>query len=132
MRRLRRQLLWLTVIVALLIWLNRHVPQFERFLMAPIRLAQGIAVSVELSQIHAALVRHRQVEGQLPAPQEFHAFVRRNFNSAGRDTARDMWGYPYGYGVARDRSSAFFVWSSGPDGRRDTDDDIRLDWRIQR
>ncbi|MBN1478410.1 hypothetical protein JXA47_16775 [Candidatus Sumerlaeota bacterium] len=130
MRRVRRQLVRLALICLMLWWGWGHRPQVRDFLMAPIRLGQGIAVSIEIEQIRSALIQHRQVHGGLPPAHAFPAFVRTNFAAGRRDPLRDLWGQNYGYGVARD-GSAFHVWSRGPDGLRDTADDIRVEWRSQ-
>jgi hypothetical protein len=130
MRRLRRQLIRLGLICLLLWWGWGHWPRVRDFLMAPIHLGQGIAVSIELEQIRSALIRHRQVEGGLLPAAQFPGFVRANFQAGRRDSLCDMWGHNYSYGVARD-GRAFYVLSRGPDGRLDTADDIRVEWRTQ-
>jgi hypothetical protein len=129
MRRRRRRLhpiRWL-VIWGALIWISRASDRASAVLLAPYHLAQGVATGVEIQQIHAALIRERQVNGAVLAPERFISFVRSNFSTPRGDPARDIWGRTYGYAVRRD-GRGFVLWSSGPDGRQATSDDITLRW----
>ncbi|NUP88677.1 MAG: type II secretion system protein GspG [Candidatus Sumerlaeia bacterium] len=123
-RRRHRPLRWF-LITGLLIWLARQKEPVASAVLAPLRLAQGVGTSVEIQQIHAAIVRERQVSGTLPPPERFNAFIRESFRTARGDPSRDFWGRPYGYRV---HGRGFAVWSLGPDGRPGTSDDITMRW----
>jgi hypothetical protein len=77
--------------------------------------------------MRAALLRHRQMDGSLPAQAQFAAFLRQGFDSPRGDPSRDWWGRPYRYAVHPD-GRGFHLGSFGPDGRPDTGDDITVRW----
>ena len=133
MKRLFRQLVFLTTVVGLLLLLANFVPAVGEVLMAPISLAQGLAVSVEIQQIQSAVVRHVQTHGGVPAwnDAEFRAFVRTQFQTRGRDPSLDFWGHPYHYS-SHVEGRSFRITSFGPDGRQNTADDMQVEWRVVR
>jgi hypothetical protein len=108
-------------------WLGRTSDRAAAIILAPLTLAEGVATSIELQQIHAALLREQQVSGTTLPAARFEAFLRQSFRSPRGDPARDSWDRRYGYAVAPG-GRGFAVWSLGPDGRQGTRDDIRVHW----
>jgi hypothetical protein len=127
MPRVIRQLFKLAIWAFIILWLFQRSDRVGAFVMAPYTLGLGVAASVELQQIRAALIRHRQIDGALPTGSQFQGFVRSSFSDPAGDPTLDSWGNTYGYTVAPN-GRAFHVWSAGPDGRHNTQDDIRLRW----
>lgn len=113
--------------------LSTFVPAVEQFLMAPISLAQGLAVSIEIQQIQSAVVRHTQTAGGVPTwdQEQFRTFVRSQFQTRGRDPSLDFWGRPYHYSYHGEGRS-FRITSFGPDGATGTSDDLQVEWRVVR
>ncbi len=73
------------------------------------------------AQAIARMIRSRaERSGNLPLPSEFPDYLRRNWR--GGKQGRDPWGNWYYLVVSRD---SITVGSAGPDGERNTEDDIR-------
>ena len=73
----------------------------------------------EIEEIIRGLRQMENVEGRLPTPREWAAWLDGRY--AG-DASRDPWGNLYGFEVTED---SFAVVSNGPDDEFQTRDDIR-------
>lgn len=73
----------------------------------------------EIEEIVAGLRQMESVEGRLPAPREWAAWLDARYRG---DRVRDSWGNLYGFEVTDD---SFAVVSYGPDRELGTRDDIR-------
>ena len=60
----------------------------------------------------------------LPRPSEFDDFIEKYYRNVNQGVLIDRWGFKY-YLVAGPRDSVIIA-SSGPDARRETDDDVRV------
>ena len=120
LRRLVRGTLIKLIWFGLLIWLLiRLAPSLKE--VSPIRLAQGMATSVELHQIHTALQGHRTLNSGYP--RDFKKFMLRSFTSELKDVTLDSWGTPYRYDQ---RGRGYEIRSAGPDKLFGSHDDYYL------
>ena len=120
-----RRLFNLGVLAAIVFFGFKHQDKVTSFVTAPVTLTQQAGVGVELSQIEAALERHRINYERYPRPEQFDAFMERNFRSRLKDVRVDHWGTPYHYRLT-DNGRSFELRSAGPDKILANDDDLRL------
>ncbi|MFH1729271.1 MAG: hypothetical protein ABIA04_12750 [Pseudomonadota bacterium] len=92
-------------------------------------MASMMVVKSELNQIKQLIVSDAIMKGSPTFPDDIPAFVKNNglFEDTGRDPGKDLWGNPYGIFV--NKADKFIViFSRGPDGIDETDDDIEVDY----
>ena len=92
-------------------------------LEAPLEAAQVVRARMEIGGIQRVLLIEA-ISGDLPArlERDFPEFLRNNMMSQGeRDVSLDPWGQTYRVKLYRDEVE---IWSLGPDGIDNTDDDI--------
>lgn len=95
----------------------------EVILEAPLEAAQVVRARMEIGGIQRVLLIEA-ISGGLPAglERDFPRFLRNNMMSQGeRDVSLDPWGQTYRVKLYRDEVE---IWSLGPDGIDNTDDDI--------
>jgi hypothetical protein len=98
-------------------------PRLRPLLDAPLRWS----VRQELRTLARDLKKREASMEQLPHPYRFQAYIQQSHLSGRGGT--DPWGGEYYLVVTLD---SVVVASPGPDGVRDTDEDIRLGWQRQR
>lgn len=95
------------------------------------------ATKVQVNYIKGALQQYAIDMGRVPTQdQGLEALVRQPTNSSGfgsyrpggyldsQEVPMDQWGNPYQYAVPGAENAPFDVYSMGPDGRPNTEDDI--------
>ena len=110
------KLFWLLLLVGLL-W--KAAPLATR--ANPLKLAHGVATSVEIRQIEAALEGYKTLNGHYPP--DFNAFLERNFTSRLKEVTIDSWGNTYEF---RTLGGGYEIRSWGPDRQPETTDDFLL------
>ena len=88
----------------------------------PLDIVRVAATQYELAQIRQMIsldliagVSISEIAG------DFADYLREHFRSPERDTSQDFWSNPYQLDVGQEDAD---VWSYGPDGWADSDDDI--------
>ena len=95
----------------------------EVIMQAPLEAAQVVRARMEIGGIQRILLVDA-ISGDISPTLErnFPGFLRKNLLSQGdRDVSLDPWGRSYRVKVHRDEVE---IWSMGPDGIDDNDDDI--------
>jgi len=84
-------------------------------------MVKVVATQHELSTFRTA-VMNESIAGNLnEVRRDFGAFVKRIAHSDNKDVSQDFWDNPYVY---EEDDGYAYLSSDGPDGRRNTDDDI--------
>lgn len=105
--------------VILLGW--KTIPSVEKVLLSPIRVAQGVASTVELHNIQKALRARQILDGRRLERKEFSRFIQASFDSKFKDPTLDFWGNPYQYRLL---TVGYEIRSCGPDGLARSADDL--------
>lgn len=115
------KLLWLGLFVWLL-W--RVAPSLKE--LSPVRMAEGMATTVELVRMEQALESYRLLNNTLPT--DFGRFLEENFSSRLKRVTVDSWGTPYRLEHYED---GYILRSAGPDRVYGTADDYILEHRFR-
>ncbi|MEN3942012.1 type II secretion system protein GspG [Prosthecobacter sp. SYSU 5D2] len=124
--RLIRVFLWLAILFLIVVVLIRPIGP------PPEGAAEASAAEAQMNTIAVALTQYKTLNRTLPTTEEgLAALVQPPANARSQKklaeaaALRDPWGNPYLYrhpAVRTDRP--FDLWSSGPDGKDGTEDDV--------
>jgi len=97
--------------------------ELQSFVDTSLDMTRVVSAKAELTNIRSAVAF---ALAQDRDPQEFEgsdfpAFIRQNMHSDTKDPSLDPWEEPYRFRIHRDE---FELFSLGPDGNADTDDDV--------
>ena len=88
--------------------------------------AQQIATAGDLRSMSNMLDYHYMRRGRYPREDKFNRWLIETFKENNiKDLSMDHWGNPYVYTTADNRKSYILI-SSGPDGKVDTTDDMKV------
>lgn len=115
----------LTIIVLLAFcWHNDiGLPSIKNFIMAPIKMAEGVATGAEIHNLQKILANYKALNGQYPDIDGLERAIADNYDlGTGRgDPRTDAWGNYYHY---ERRGRGYIIVSDGPDGAFNTGDDL--------
>ena len=115
----------LTRLVPLLIsagFASTQAEEIQGLVDTSLDMTRVVSAKAELTHIRNQLL-FALASDQLPNDIErnFAAFIKKNLHSDARDPSLDPWDEPYRLRIHDDE---YELYSVGPDGQRDTDDDI--------
>lgn len=90
---------------------------------SPLEIASIVRTQMEISSIQKLIMTEAITDGvPREVTRDFRGFLRKKLvSNSSRDVSLDPWGNPY---RIQEYSDEYQVWSLGPDGEDDTDDDI--------
>jgi len=86
-----------------------------------IDMVQVVVTKHELTTIRTAVMNENAAGNLKEVRQDFSEFVRQVVHSDNKDVTRDFWDNRYRY---EEDKETIYLASDGPDGERNTDDDI--------
>ena len=95
--------------------------------------AQDRKAKADLAAIHSTVKLYFIENGSVPTLEELIEEDDKGqaFLEGYDEVPKDPWGNPYYIAVDRDNPRNYAVWSNGPDGIEDTEDDLRSDKKQQ-
>jgi hypothetical protein len=86
---------------------------------------QYVTTAADMRTITKMLDLHYMRKGGYPSEESFESWMRASFKESHlRDIMRDNWGHPFIYRTD-ESGEEFLLISAGPDGRVNTDDDLK-------